>query len=88
LRNIRLDAETGEFVREERVRVGTGTNAKEILADINHELSMIVRQVKTLKARADELKAMKAILERKAEPIGSAPPAEVQSPSAASPDPT
>lgn len=74
IRNIRFDAATGEFVREERIKIDADiTNTKDIEDAINYELAGIVRQVKALKRRCEELKAMKEALKGKAGPIDPAP---------------
>ena len=70
---IRFDTATGEFVKEERIAINSGTDAKDIEKTINIELDQIVRQVKTLKNRAEELKAMKEALKKKAGSIDPAP---------------
>ena len=74
LKNMRFDNSTGEFIREERITINASADIKDIEDAINIELAQIVRQVRALKLRAEELKAMKAILVKRA---GSTDPAPV-----------
>lgn len=57
---IVLDKEKKEIVitREQRIKVNEVENIKEIKRQLENELLSIVRQVKQLKARAEEIKTM------------------------------
>ena len=85
LKDLKFDTATGEFVREERIKINTAKDVKDMEDVINYELLKIVRQVKGLKRRAEELKAMKKALKKEIEPTGpisNSVVEEVQSPSA------
>ena len=74
-RNTRLefDNKTGVFVRREEIPVGNSKEVREVRESLMIELAGIVRQVKRLKYRAEEIKSMLAVLDEKAGPIDPAP---------------
>ena len=72
--NLSFDAEKGIFIKREEIRIGNTTEAAEIKEALKIELAGIVRQVKGLKRRAEEIKTMLNALEEKAGPIDPAPP--------------
>ena len=58
MKNLEFDKQTGKFVRREEINIGDGKAVEEIRQSLKIELAGIVRQVKGLKRRADEIKEM------------------------------
>lgn len=75
MKDLQFNKKTGAFVRREEINVGDAKEAGEIRQALKIELAGIVRQVKELKRRADEIKEMLAVLDsfKEAEPKDSAP---------------
>lgn len=63
VKNLEFDKQTGKFVRRKEINVGDGKAVEEIRQSLKIELAGIVRQVKGLKRRADEIKEMLAVIE-------------------------
>lgn len=78
MKSLDFDEKSGKFIRREEIQIGNTTEANEIRQSLKIELVNIVKQVKGLKNRAEEIKKMLDALDRKTEPTGSAsvePPA-------------
>lgn len=60
---IEFNKETGTFISKEEIQVGNATGAEEIRETLKRELAGIIRQVKVLKSRAEEIKSMLAVLD-------------------------
>jgi len=63
--NITFDEATKTLIRTEQIDTNNASSVKEIKDSLNIELNMIVRQVKTLKLRAEEIKMLLGKLEEK-----------------------
>ena len=59
-RKVVWDREKKEIIitQEKRINTGDAANVKEVKQNLENELRNIIRQVKQLKARAEEIKAM------------------------------
>ncbi|TYO95123.1 hypothetical protein [Desulfallas thermosapovorans] len=68
-KRIEFNAEKGVFIRKEEIQVTDTNRVNEIKQSLKIELASIVRQVKSLKRRAEEIKAMLDALDEKAEPV-------------------
>lgn len=73
MKKIEFDKNTGTFVRREEMQVTDTKEINEIRQSLRIELATIVRQVKSLKRRAEEIKAMLAVLDDKAGLVSPAP---------------
>ena len=67
IKNIKFDPETGEFIKQEKIKITESNDVQDIINSINYELFKIVQQVKGLKKRAEELKTMKEVLLKEVE---------------------
>jgi len=58
VKNLEFDKETGKFIKREEISIDDSTDVGEIRQALKIELAGIIRQVKRLKRRANEIKEM------------------------------
>ena len=58
MKNLEFDKETGKFIKREEISIDDSTDVGEIRQALKIELAGIIRQVKRLKRRANEIKEM------------------------------
>lgn len=65
-RKVIWDREKKEIIitQEKRINTGDAANVKEVKQNLENELRNIIRQVKQLKARADEIKGILEEIEK------------------------
>lgn len=63
MKNISYDESSGKLIRTEEINIGT-TDAEDAKQSLKIELAGIIRQVKGLKKRAEEIKAMLTVLDK------------------------
>lgn len=69
MKKLEFDEKSGIFIKREEIRIDNAVDAGEIRESLKIELAGIVRQVKGLKRRAEEIKKMLAVLDGKTESI-------------------
>lgn len=68
MKNLEFDKEAGTFTRREEIKIEDAKGVEEIRQALKIELAGIVRQVKGLKRRAEEIKEMLDVLDEKSGP--------------------
>ncbi len=72
MKAINFNKETGVFIRQEKIQIGNTADAAKIKTSLKTELAGIVRQVKNLKSRAEEIKSILVALDESIAPVPEA----------------
>lgn len=66
MKTLDFDKKSGKFIRREEIQIDNTADVDDIKSALKIELAGIVRQVKGLKRRAEEIKTMLATLDEHA----------------------